>query len=161
MESSVIENCCVAVALVSHFWMVAKPVKRKKAYKVVAIQHEIQDLRIPDLVLLQKVLQVGTTASFAGTLPVPLPPPNLPEKPRWDSWGKGLLSLNIPDLAGGQGLGWNAGAGWSIEASMGIVYVGAVTKSHLALWLLWLLFFLVIVGQSYSNIPPGSGVSVH
>lgn len=117
MDGSVIENCCGAVALVSHFWIIAKPLKHKKAYNLAVIQHEIQELSFLNPVSGPSPqnwnpLQLGHTAYLCWTLPVPLPPPNLPENPRWDSWVKRSLSSGIPSLAGGQGLGWNGGAGW-------------------------------------------------
>lgn len=38
IDGSVIENCCGELALVSHIWIMAKPLKHENAYKLAAIQ---------------------------------------------------------------------------------------------------------------------------
>lgn len=43
MDGSVIENCCGAVALVSHIWVMAKPLKHKTPTSSPRYRHEIQD----------------------------------------------------------------------------------------------------------------------
>ncbi len=116
MDGSVIENCCGAVTLVSHCWIIAKPVKHKKRSRLMQYSMKFKTWVFQsNLCSLSKNLESSPTRTHSQlhrTLPVPPPAPNLPEKPRWDSWVKRSLQPSIPGLAGGQRLGWNGGAGW-------------------------------------------------
>ena len=93
-----------------------------EAYMVVAIpiQHRNSRPLKSSMVLLHGILSERNQHQ---TLPVP-PGPNLPEKPRWDTWVKRSLSLAF--------LAWQGGKGWvemegQGEVSRGIVCPGEVT----------------------------------
>lgn len=129
VDGSVIENCCGAVALVSHFWIIAKPPKHKKPTSLVRYSMKFK------------------TWVFQIQCLVPLHKTGIPSN--WDiqltSTGHSQFLFHLLIFLRNQGgtlgwkghyppafLAWQGGEGWvgiegQVEVSRGIVSPGEVT----------------------------------